>query len=223
VLRATGVAGIPDEYFWNPRYWSERRGVGDFPSYFRLLLQEGTSPNGVFGSKMMWSYLEEVSHQLTSHLDLRVTAPSDVLAATFPNLRYVWLTRRDKVRQGISFYRALETKLWRSSDLPTEVMVDPPFDFRAIDRLVQLSKDEDDAWRGYFLHHGIQALVIAYEDLAQDPGREARRVLAFLDLPVASVRPGQWRHSRQADSVTDEWVERYHAISGPDEGLDHHA
>src|SRR5437016_3066195 len=67
VLRATGVAGFPDEYFWNPPYWRERWDVGDFPSYFRRLLREGTSPNGVFGSKMMWDYFEEVSHQLTTH------------------------------------------------------------------------------------------------------------------------------------------------------------
>jgi LPS sulfotransferase NodH len=218
VLRSTGVAGIPDEYFWNPPFWSERWGVGDFPSYFRRLLREGTSPNGVFGSKMMWGYLDEVSHQLTSHFDLKVTSHPDVLSAMFPSLRYVWLTRRDKVRQGISFYRALETKLWRSSDEPAGVMVDPPFDYRAIDRLVQLSKDEDDAWRGYFQEHGIQALIIAYEDLAQDPDREARRVLTFLDLPIASDSPRLWRHSRQADSVTDEWVERYHAIKRVERG-----
>ena len=114
-------------------------GVSDFPSYFRRILLQGMTPNGVFGSKMMWGYLRELVPQLSALLAIEDSSLPAVLAAAFRQVRYIWLTRRDKVRQGISFYRALETKVWRSTDVPAGLADNPPFDFLAIDRLVQLS------------------------------------------------------------------------------------
>lgn len=212
VLRGTGLAGRPDDYFWNPPFWMERWGVSDFPGYFRRILSEGTTPNAVFGSKMMWGYLADLIPKLAAIVGVEAADPFLVLHAAFPHLRYVWLTRRDKVRQGISFYRALETKIWRSTDLDDQTAVDPPFNFEAIDRLVQLSTLEDDSWREYFQRHGVEPLVVAYEELAAAPVEETAAVLAYLGLPTARPPKGSWQHQRQADALTDEWAERYRAL-----------
>jgi LPS sulfotransferase NodH len=59
--------------------------------------------NGVFGSKLMWDQVDAVRTQFAKVLELGDAAPSAVFAAAFPNLRYIWLARRDKLRQGISF------------------------------------------------------------------------------------------------------------------------
>src|SRR5262245_7873330 len=66
VLRGTAIAGRPDDYFWNPPYWWQRWGTADFPSYFGRLLREGTTTNGVFGSKMMWDYLGDLLPRLAA-------------------------------------------------------------------------------------------------------------------------------------------------------------
>jgi LPS sulfotransferase NodH len=214
VLRSAAVAGQPDDYFWNPPFWWERWGVSDFPSYIRRILQEGTTPSGVFGSKMMWDYLGELTPRLAALLGVEDADRATVLAATFPNLRYVWLTRRDKVRQGISYYRALETKVWRSTDVPGSSVTDPPFNFLAIDRLVQLSTWEDEAWQDYFRQRDLQPLVADYEELARSPATVAERILSYVGLPPARLPDRPWQHQRQADALTDEWVERYHALKG---------
>jgi LPS sulfotransferase NodH len=214
VLRSAAVAGYPDDYFWNPPFWWQRWGVSDFPSYFWRILQEGTTPNGVFGSKMMWDYLGELVPQLAALFHVAAGEPSAVLAAAFPNLRYVWLTRRDKVRQGISYYRALETRIWRSTDGSSGPATDPPFNFLAIDRLVQLSNWEDEGWQGYFQQHRSKPLVVAYEDLAQAPEEVAQQILSHLGLPQAQWLDRSWQHQRQADTLTDAWVERYRALKG---------
>jgi trehalose 2-sulfotransferase len=210
-------AGQPDDYFWNPTFWYEEWGVADFPSCFRRLLREGTTPNGVFGSKLMWDQLAEVVPQLAALLGLPDADPADVLAATFPNLRYVWLTRHDKVRQGISYYRALETKVWRSTDVPKAPPIEPPFSFEAIQSLVRLSEWEDQAWQDFLPQCGIDPLVVAYEDLARAPEEVARQILRYLGISRSARRtPHAWHHQRQADRLSDAWVERYHA-------LEHHA
>ena len=86
LLRATDVAGAPDEYFERlrgtglprqPRQYFEDAFVqeiaerlpptapgnpeqpGEFEHWFRYVLQRGTTLNGVFGAKMMWNYLDD--------------------------------------------------------------------------------------------------------------------------------------------------------------------
>jgi trehalose 2-sulfotransferase len=213
VLRSTGNLGHPDDYFWNRPIWYRRWGVTDFPSYFHRLLHEGTTSNHVFGSKMMWDYLAELVPHLAALLGLTDACPADVLAAAFPDLHHVWLTRHDKVRQGISYYRALETKIWRSTDVATVPPLDPSFSFGAIDSLVRLVTCEDQAWQDYFQRHGITPLAVAYEDLSQAPEVVAQRILRYLGLPPPAQLPfGSWQHQRQADALSDEWVERYNAL-----------
>jgi LPS sulfotransferase NodH len=221
VLRSSGSAGSPDDYFWNQPFWYELWTVSTFSAYLKRLLQEGTSTNGVFGCKMMWDYLGDLLPQLAAHAGTKMTTPEDILAATFPNLRYVWLTRQDKVRQGISYYRALETRIWRSTDRGTKPVEDPPFNAQAIESLVQLCTWEDQEWRDFFGRSGITPLVITYEDLAASPERAVADIVAFLGLPPAPSLQGQvWAHQRQADALTERWVHRYLAemYTTPEEG-----
>ncbi len=195
-LRGTGVAGRPDEYFWNRAFWLEGWGVSDGADFVARMLLEGTGPNGVFGSKLTWQQVPEA----TALIDQRL-----------PNLHYVWLRRLDKVRQGISFYRALETKRWRSTD--TSALGEPEFDFAAIQRLVQLSGWEDEAWSDYFEQRAVAPLELTYEELAQAPHAAVGQILIFLGIaePRRTELEEQWRHQRQADSLTEDWVVRYQA------------
>jgi LPS sulfotransferase NodH len=158
----------------------------------------------------MWDYLGDLLPQLAGQAGSGTTTPHHVLAATFPNLQYVWLRRRDKIRQGISYYRALETRIWRSTDRGTEPVADPPFNAQAIESLVQLCTWEDQEWHDYFQRAGITPLVVSYEELAASPQGVAAAIVAFLGLPPAPSLEGRaWAHQRQADALTESWVQRY--------------
>lgn len=155
LLQSTGVAGRPDDYFWNSPLWQQRWGVSSFPVYFERILEEGSTENGVFGVKMMWHYLDGLVPRLAATCGLTEEAPAAILAAVFPLLRYLWLQRRDKVRQAISHYRALETAVWRSTDAGKAGSRKPTFNRAAIDHLVHLAVAEDQAWHAYFQRYGI--------------------------------------------------------------------
>jgi trehalose 2-sulfotransferase len=212
LLQSTGAAGRPDDYFWNPPFWQERWGTPDFSGYVERMLQEGTSANGAFGVKMMRHYLDDLLPGLAGIAGLSDADPSAVLSRIFPSLQYVWLTRRDKVRQGISLYRALATSAWRSTDRRPGPGAEPEFSFTEIDRLVQQSIAADRSWQAYFERYGIEPLAVAYEDLAARPEETVRAILRHLDLPLPEgTSPSAVRHQRQADAGTDDWVRRYHA------------
>jgi trehalose 2-sulfotransferase len=213
VLSSTGVAGRPDDYFWNPPFWFAQWGVTDFPSFAERLFREGATANGVFGSKLMQDQVGDVVSQFATLLGLGDIGPQRVLAAAFPNLHYIWLTRRDKVRQGMSYYRAMETKVWRSTDVSKVAQVEPTFSFEAIRSLVQLCTWEDQAWRDYFQQHAIESCKVVYEDLLESPAAVVRRVLSYLALqaPDPLFKEGAWRHQRQSDATSEEWLARYQA------------
>ena len=58
--------------------------------------------------------------------------------------------------KAFPIYRAMETKVWRTSDVSKVAPVEPPFNFEAIQSLVQLCTWEDQAWQDFFRQHAIE-------------------------------------------------------------------
>ena len=131
----------------------------------------------------------------------------------FPRPRYVWVTRRDKVRRRCR-WEGDPDEAWRGDDAEADHA--PVYHEAAIDHLVRMLADHDTHWESFFARTGIEPLVISYEDdLSEGPEQAVRRVLRHLDL---SVPPG-WRApehmSRQADERSERWVAQYRERATP--------
>jgi trehalose 2-sulfotransferase len=132
------------------------------------------------------------------------------------------LTRKDKIRQAISYDRAIRSGVWWSisaeangngeSPTPTSVLA-PPFDFDQIDEWVTRLTEFESNWRRHIKRTGIEVFEVAYEDLVESYESTILTVLRFLDLPVSAGMPvASPRLQQQADDVTEEWVRRYQAL-----------
>jgi LPS sulfotransferase NodH len=129
------------------------------------------------------------------------------------------LTRRDKIRQAISYDRAIRSGHWWSiaatADGNGQPQVLPPFDFEQIDLWVMRLCQFESCWRRHFKRMGVVPFEIAYEDLVAGYDGTISAILGFLDLPFSKdliVAPP--RLERQADRITEEWVLRYRRIKG---------
>jgi len=71
---------------------------------------KATTPNGVRGSKLMWNNFAWLRSSLRPPAG--TDAGLEFMRTTFPNPQFVWLRREDKVRQGISWWRAAATNQW---------------------------------------------------------------------------------------------------------------
>src|SRR5215213_3674341 len=128
-LTSTRIAGHPRE--WLPRFTADTapktpldrmRLVTQPPpaaydraadaAHIRKVLAAGTSENGVFGIVIHWLVLPDAVRRLQAFLDIEESAPHRVLSSAFPNLSYVWLRRRDRVAQAVSWYRAIQTGVY---------------------------------------------------------------------------------------------------------------
>jgi LPS sulfotransferase NodH len=176
---------------------------------------EQRTPNGVFGSKMMWNYLEESVVRLRALLpDGAALDDSEVLAARLPDVRYVWLRRRDVVRQAVSWWRAGATGQYAlgAGDEPKQA---PPYDHAAVRSLVRYATICDRSWARWFDERTITPLEVTYEDMVDDLSGTVVRVLDFLDVDAPQpMDPSRPRMRRQADAETETIVARYLSIVG---------
>jgi LPS sulfotransferase NodH len=224
VLGATGVAGRPQE-FWEalpgtglPRQPREylpgldddavgvelppvRTGAPLPPFRERLAeaFREGTTPNGVWGAKVMWGYLRPV-------LDGLGGEPEDVL----PDLRYVLVRRRDKLRQAISLWRAIQTQEWSrqhhdDGDERPELVYSGP----AIAALEAQLRRHEAAWEAWLAERPVAPLVLDYEDYESDPQVAVTAVLDHLGVPAPDALPAATRMRRQSDGLSEAWRRRH--------------
>lgn len=188
--------------------WSDLRAVDDYRTHVAASLSHGTTPNGVFGSKLMWSHLDDVrafASELDEYRDIDV---AELMHAWLGDVRWIWVRRRDTVRQAVSLWRAVQSRAWRGDPAHSQAGV-AHYDFDALDHLVKLLRGQDEAWREWFTANGIDPLVVLYREIAADGARNAsRRVLDYLGLPAPSDF-GPVRMERQSDELSEAWIVRY--------------
>ena len=207
-LADTGYAGRPSDYFGdeeqdpNTREWG--LPDGDLAAYVRAVRDRATTPNGVFGSKLMWNVFDSLRSSLRAPAG---TDPGlEFMRTTFGDPRFVWLRREDKVRQGISWWRAAVTDQWGVR--PGEQAGQPAPDVEEMVQFVRLAQWCEDGWRQWFASTGIQPCQVRYEDLARDRLAAVNRVLEFLRLPqldAGDLPPV--RYCKQADTLTETYVD----------------
>jgi len=227
-LRWSGLPRRPHEYFDPERHANivERLAFREMPDgaakpnplwhpdtydqYLAWALARGTTPNGVFAAKLMWGYLGDFAQLLRGIEGMGGRPLPELLARAFPGLRYVQITRQNKIRQAVSLWKAVQTQAWkREAGEEVKRPVELVFSFRAINYLVRLLTAHDASWDAYFLGLGYEPLKITYEELAESTDAVIRRVLVHLGIPApADLVVEAPRLSVQADEVSEEWVRR---------------
>jgi len=227
-MRDTGVPPHPGNYLdWLPRTgagirddprpsqapaYSSLLGLSDYREHLERTFTNGSTANGVFGAKLMFNQLPELqalAGGLDEYAGLDVAA---LLGALFGEPAYVWVSRRDKVRQAVSMWRALQSRRWRSeASGRTDPGRDAVYRYEGIDHLVRRFEAEDRAWSEFFAARSAPPLRISYEDdLVGDRDGAVARVLEHIGVAM----PTGWRApeplARQADARTEEWVAAYH-------------
>lgn len=215
-LGATGVAGHPAEYFWrdNEPAFQEHWHVSSYAGYLDRALHHGTTPNGVFGAKLdAGGYLEHFESRLRtipqfSDPDLSFQA---IITSAFPNLKFIWITRRNKVRQAVSWWKAVQTNEWgrRQGNSPRAGQ-EPVYNFAAIDQLTNESLMREAGWQAHFSEWQARPLTIVYEDFVDHYVETVAQVLDFLGITEPyTIREHEITLVRQADGLSEEWVQRY--------------
>lgn len=161
----------------------------------------------MFGIKLMWYQAERLERELPEVLGKRGQSLTRVLATTLDDPKYIYLTRRDRLRQAISLVRAMQTGQWRSMDGASGTL---HYDAAAINRQVRFLEGDERHWEEFFERNALSPYRLTYEDLAATPKDTLISLLNFLGYdgsPPISLRSA--RHRRQADEITETWAHLY--------------
>jgi trehalose 2-sulfotransferase len=232
LLTATGVAGRPTEYLL-PGYRRQRTQeweISTYPEYHEHTLAAGTTANGIFGTKVHGGQMLLFLRLATGKPWLCYEERHPVVEEWFPNPTYIWIRRRDRVAQGISWVKASQSHVWWDSDVDPSPPIGTPdpesvrFDFDAIDRAIESLTHWDAEWRTFFDAAGIDPVIISYEDLLDDSRGCVDRVLAALGIGSSSdavqvqgsagggADTGVAGFRRQADESSSTWGSRFRRL-----------
>jgi trehalose 2-sulfotransferase len=136
----------------------------------------------------------------------------------FPRCKHVFMTRRDKVRLAVSWWRAIQTKEWHRPRQAAPTIDGPPprYDAGAIEHLLIEANLREADMQDQFDRWGVVPHTVVYEDLIARFEPTVRALLDFLDVPGrAGIPIPAPAFLRLADALSDEWCERYRRERGP--------
>lgn len=219
---STSLAGRPREWFNSVGEESRRTrwGVAKSPdatytAYLNEVRVRSTTRNGVSGFTLHFYQFVELAKKLADLEGFEGLTTGETMTKAFPSLKYLWLTRRDKARQAISYLLAMKTGDWWITDgsklgKNEDTIEESDFHPQAAARLEESLAQNDLAWQSYFESNNISPLMVYYENLAADYRGTVVRVLNWLEVPnadAASVRPS--RLKQQSTTRNEDWLKRY--------------
>jgi trehalose 2-sulfotransferase len=211
-LRNTGLAGNPDEYL-GPMHvsrWDDKWKTKSKFDHLEKAIEQGTGKNGVFGIKVMRVYWQNVIEFLREATNLTEYQENELLTQCFPNLRYIWITRRDKVRQAISWMKFLQGTAWYWEDEKPQEVNNLEFKPDVIREFILQTASHETAWQEYFRKNGIEPYIVVYEDFVAAYETTTKEIIEYLGIPHHEEPLFRKRYlKKQADALTETWVQRY--------------
>lgn len=214
-IESTGIAGVPREWFNCPPDLLTTFKKTNHAELQEYLYKLGTTSNGIFA--INHSFYEPHFSQLTETLRKFPACSPDETRRTviweqvLPNHRHIFMTRRNKVRLAVSWWRAIQSEEWHisSSESRKEIDLADKYSFDAINHLYNECSMREAGIQEFFAEGGITPLNIFYEDFIQNYEETVRTILAYLRLDSGPVSIAPPALTKLADPISEEWAQRF--------------
>jgi LPS sulfotransferase NodH len=178
----------------------------------------GTSPNGVFGCKHSWhtTRYERIANELRELRGDQVpheTTPAELLADFFPDCTHIFLTRRNKIRQAVSWWKAIKDNVWHleagREHKEEEAFYEQQYDFDALRHLFQETMLREAAMQAVFSASGITPMTLVYEDLVSDYQGTIMNILEHLKTTYTRLPTLEKSYGKTSSDQSEKWVQRF--------------
>ena len=212
-LQSTGIAGQPNEWLFTTDLLDKYR-LDRYTELQQRLWQLGSTSNGVFGVKTgacepYFSQIIDIFKQFPgcNPKSNRV----EIWDNAFPNCKHIYMTRRNKVRLAVSWWKAIQTQEWhrKQGQQPTAVDLKDKYSYDAIAHLFAECSMREAAIQEFFSEGSIVPLTIVYEDFILNYEATIRSIIEYLELPSGNISLASLPLQQLADDVSEEWVQRF--------------
>jgi len=211
--------GLPFGDEWLTRYHQGARkwqyGADSSLPYvdYLKLLSEKERQDGVFVLKAMYPQFRELVEALSEE-EAEAVSDSlvDRICRIFPNPKFLFLTREDKLAQAISHVKARQTRQWvKRSGTTEKARVEPVYSYLAISQLLgERSRNEKELME-FFTLPGVDSFHVVFEELKQRPGEHMQSVFRWLGLPppAAGTEDERSGFNKMATALNESWRTRF--------------
>ncbi len=213
-LETSGIAGKPGEWLYEPNL-PKNYNVMPAEELQKHVWNVASTDNGVLGIKQ--SFYEPVFGQLIERFKaLPGCSPGEtnrvvIWENTFPNHRHIFMTRRNKVRLAVSWWKAIQSQEWhiQNGERPRAADLSNAYSFDAIKHLFMECSMREAGIQEFFAEGNITPLTIVYEDFIQQYEATIRNLLDFLELDHISLQIAPPYFSPTADDISEAWTQRF--------------
>lgn len=212
LMAGTKMLGVPFEYF-NLKNMEEWEKIYKTKTANELLdklrVDRVSQQSGVFSTKIHYSQLRHLG-------GIRF------LLDNFRTAKYIFIKRKDLLKQAISMVIARQTGQWISGQKGKNV--EPIYSYSAINfELKKIIKDNA-SWEYMFNSNGIEYHNVLFEDVVVNQDEELEKILKFIfedkDYKIDSVKfDNKLSTKKQSSHISDEWKEKFLKESNENEEI----
>jgi LPS sulfotransferase NodH len=190
-------------------------GASDWAARYLEAVGEAATRHGLCAISLQWSHvrwLVQIARvALRTPTDHQASLDSEVLAAWFPEPKFVWVHAPDRAYQALRWYLALHPERGRGDRREGAGGSRP--DYQEVRWLEAVIERQQRAWTTFFRLHGIVPHAIEYDAIVSQDPAALDAFWALLDLAPGDEGA---RPEMMIDDVTDQqavsWLEPYRAI-----------
>lgn len=219
-IEQTGIAGKPGEYFnvMEAQSLCEKYQVKTYTELRAAIWQLGTTENKIFGIKHSMhatryaKIFREISELqgIAYHAELNY---EDLLADLFQNCKHIYLTRRNKIRQAVSWWKAIKDNVWHlesnAEQKSKAAFYEENYDFAALSHLFKEATLRECIIQEYFTKYEIKPLTLVYEDFIQDFKKTIHQIVEYLEIDYEDLEVEDMYYKKTANSYSEQWVQRF--------------
>jgi trehalose 2-sulfotransferase len=214
LLENTGIAGknISERCYRNILEsidWEKK----DLKKFFEEMFEESRKGN-VSGFKIMWAHIECIIEVISRSKRYKNISVYDIPKFLPKDIKYIWLVRKNKIRQAISFDKCKQGKIFKiKKDSKIRQKEYPIF---RIENIIhgQVSLMNDDLqWEKFFKKNKIKPLKREYEEFSINFKETIITILKYLGITIPKKLIVKTDLLKQSNNMTEEWINKYYQTS----------
>lgn len=167
--------------------------------------------NNTWGAICHRLFFRKLIDNIRRLTDINNETDAELLNTVFPGIRYIYLTRGNKLRRAIS-----HVKSGQRLDKDPMTFSNYYYSKEEIEKHLKQHAIYESYWEDFFLNNNIVPLRIVYEEMVANPLLTLENVLEFLDIKQ-SINVNQLKEfinspgfpQKLSDRLSEEWVAQY--------------
>ena len=173
--------------------YKERWGDLSDSEYIRQLFRYRTNSKGIFAIKAHHFQFEKFESMMKNY-----------------TCDYIFIERKNKFLQAISFFRGSKTGAWASFEKHLDILSDDSYDYFAIHHCLVDILNQNKKWMNFFQKNNIKPIHIIYEDFEENYDDTLISLVKTLDeekLDRSSIPAPKME--KQRDNLTDKFYNQF--------------